>query len=1109
VLALAGVGAAPAAGAPPALERGPYLQLGTPTRMIVRWRTDRDSDSRLRYGPAPDQLDTAIDVPGSRSEHEIAITGLSPDTLYYYAVGTAAETLAGGDADHFFRTSPPAGTAKPFRIWVIGDSGTADANARAVRDAYLAFAGAEPADVWLMLGDNAYSDGLDSEYTSAVFETYPQILRNTVVWPSPGNHEFGASDSPTQSGPYYEAFTLPTAAEAGGVPSGTEAYYSFDYGNVHLIALDSHDTDRSVDGAMYAWLEADLQANDRDFTIVYWHHPPYSKGSHDSDDPDEDRLIDMRQNFVPLLEDYGVDLQLSGHSHSYERSMLIDGHYGPSSSFNSAHVVDAGDGDPLGDGSYRKDAVGPVPHLGAVYSVVGSSGNRSTGHPLDHPVMVRGIPYWGSLLIEIADGRLHAYWIDKDGLVEDEFAIDKTRACSDGRDNDGDGLVDAGDPGCTGPDDPSERDPGLACDDGLDNDGDGRSDVGADPGCDAASDPSELSPALVCDDGVDNDGDGLADVVLDPGCADPLDASELDPAVECDDGLDNDGDGLVDLADPGCSGVLDGSEQNPACSDGLDNDGDGRVDVGPDPGCDDALDASERDEDLACDDGLDNDGDGGIDLADADCADPLGRYEGIALESLVDQDFASGAGSFGYEDGAFGASSSGAADGHYTSSGGDAGGGLRVVLGPNGSDISGGWVRGFEVPPNALSVEIALSYRLLMDGSYDSGEYSEAWLAVDGVLIGVAPNDHLVRREGSSGNTDVDTGWRSHSFTLALAPGSHELAIGGYNNRSNSQKEVTEIRFDDVGIMLAVVDAHCSDGLDNDGDLRTDLGDPGCTDAFDPSESNPSGDCTDHVDNDGDGFVDFESDPGCADASDASERAAGVACDDGLDNDGDGLADLADPGCADPTGASENPPIAVSASVVASEDDAEERVVDGSVGLTSSDLELVEDGSAQVVGLRFRDLDVPQGAHIVSANLQLTVDETGSAATSLEIRAEASDAAAAFSTSPGDVTARPTTAAAVTWSPEPWTSAGASGAEQRSPDLGALLEEVVQRPGWTAGNAVALLVAGSGKRVAESFDGVASGAPRLEVVYLPEPGFPLLLLSGVGGLLLIGRRRIR
>jgi hypothetical protein len=73
------------------------------------------------------------------------------------------------------------------------------------------------------------------------------------VWPTLGNHE-GASTTSGQpgasSGPYYSAFVLPTGAQAGGVASGTEAYYSFDYGNVHFISLNSYQVSRSAGGAM-------------------------------------------------------------------------------------------------------------------------------------------------------------------------------------------------------------------------------------------------------------------------------------------------------------------------------------------------------------------------------------------------------------------------------------------------------------------------------------------------------------------------------------------------------------------------------------------------------------------------------------------------------------------------------------------------------------------------------------------------------------------------------------------------------------------------------------------------------------------------------------------
>ena len=184
--------------------RGPYLQTGTPSDVIIKWRTDIVTDSVVRYGPDPASLTLSQSDPTSTAEHEVQLTGLSADTKYFYSVGTSSATLAGGDSNHFALTSPISGTAKATRIWAIGDSGTADANARAVRDAFLNFTGSQDADLWIMLGDNAYADGTDAQYQAAVFDTYPQLLTKTVLWTTLGNHDGHTADSASESGPYYD-----------------------------------------------------------------------------------------------------------------------------------------------------------------------------------------------------------------------------------------------------------------------------------------------------------------------------------------------------------------------------------------------------------------------------------------------------------------------------------------------------------------------------------------------------------------------------------------------------------------------------------------------------------------------------------------------------------------------------------------------------------------------------------------------------------------------------------------------------------------------------------------------------------------------------------------
>ncbi len=411
---------------PATVLRGPYLQNGTPDAATIRWRTDIPTGSHVWLGPQPSALVQAHADPTLRTEHEVRLTGLPADTRLFYAIGDGGGVLAGGDAGHWLRTLPPPGQPAPARIWVLGDSGSANQNARAVRDAYATFTGARPTDVLLMLGDNAYDLGLDPEYQAAVFEMYPGVLRQTFLWPTLGNHDASSARSGSQSGVYYDVFSLPRNGEAGGVPSGTEAYYSFDRGHVHFVCLDSQDSDRSLSGAMLTWLRADLQANRNRWLIAFFHHPPYSKGSHDSDNvwDSNGRMRDMRQAALPILEQHGVDLVLTGHSHSYERSFLVDGHHGESWTLQPAMVLDRGDGWSLGDGAYGKPTAGPGAREGAVYVVAGSAGKISGG-PLNHPVMYVGLNQLGSLVLDVDGDRLQGSFVTAAGTVADRFTIEK------------------------------------------------------------------------------------------------------------------------------------------------------------------------------------------------------------------------------------------------------------------------------------------------------------------------------------------------------------------------------------------------------------------------------------------------------------------------------------------------------------------------------------------------------------------------------------------------------------------------------------------------------------------------------------------------------------
>jgi Calcineurin-like phosphoesterase/Purple acid Phosphatase, N-terminal domain len=406
------------------VTRGPYLQLGTPTSITVRWRTDSTNVSRVIYGASLSALNFTNTDSVPTTEHEVRLTGLSPDTRYYYAIGDAATVLMGNDTNTFFVTAPLPGTAHPTRIWAIGDSGEANGNQAAVRDAYYQFTGTNHTHLWLMLGDNAYYSGTDSEYQRQLFDSFGSLLRKSVLWPTLGNHDTAFSTEFTTNYPYFSMFTLPANGEAGGVASGTEHYYSFDYGNIHFVCLDSMTADRSPNGAMANWLRTDLAANTNAWLIAFWHHPPYSKGSHNSDA--EIELAEMRQNFVPILEDGGVDLILCGHSHCYERSYFMDGNYGPSPTLNTNTMfINSGSGrETNGAGAYMKPEGGPIGHQGAVYVVAGS-GSSAEGGSLNHNAMYVSLNLLGSMVIDITSNRLDALFLRDTGETNDCFSIVK------------------------------------------------------------------------------------------------------------------------------------------------------------------------------------------------------------------------------------------------------------------------------------------------------------------------------------------------------------------------------------------------------------------------------------------------------------------------------------------------------------------------------------------------------------------------------------------------------------------------------------------------------------------------------------------------------------
>jgi hypothetical protein len=175
----------------------------------------------------------------------------------------------------------------------------------------------------------------------------------------------------------------------------------------------------------------------------------------------------------------------------------------------------------------------------------------------------------------------------------------------------------------------------------------------------------------------------------------------------------------------------------------------------------------------------------------------------------------------------------------------------------------------------------------------------------------------------------------------------------------------------------------------------------------------------------------------------------------------------------------------VTFSVATGNDDAEQNVTTGTITTTSSDLEMVMDGTIQqIVGIRYKNIALLKNTLIEEAYLQFTVDEATSASTSVWIHGEKSANAQPYN--PSDlfnISERTKTTDSVEWQIPSWPTIGLSGDDQKSPDLSALIQEIVNQNDWQSGNALSFLISGTGSRVAESFEGGSTGASKLYISY--------------------------
>lgn len=405
--------------------RQPYLQIPTSSGVFISWITGTGTVGEVYYGTDPDSLETCIqESQFEKIYHEVELTGLLPATRYYYTVdGTRI-----GLKDQYFITNPLAGQLQPVRIWVISDFGQTNSYQNDERietvERWREFNdGSYHADFILSLGDQTEDDSryqLQHNY----FNPLESVLKNTPLFTLIGNH-----DNHDSLNNYLRTFALPIKGEAGGIPSGTEKYYSFNYSNVHIVVLCTEIDEPAEWDTQIKWLGDDLEANSQDWLIACMHRPFHSGGYHRTDIDDEEAQI-RRNDWLPILEDHGIDLVLQGHNHVYERSFLLNGLLGKTSTLDEEHIIDKGLGNVDDGTAYRKKK--GLPQQGTVFIEIPGGGVASKDFELYpiFPVHYNGYDYEGSVVVDVNGNRMDVRFIcnesDNDGShIWDYFTIIK------------------------------------------------------------------------------------------------------------------------------------------------------------------------------------------------------------------------------------------------------------------------------------------------------------------------------------------------------------------------------------------------------------------------------------------------------------------------------------------------------------------------------------------------------------------------------------------------------------------------------------------------------------------------------------------------------------
>jgi hypothetical protein len=304
--------------------RGPFLQSATATSQTLVWHTPAAASTIVEYGPTPD-LGWRYESATPTNVHVATLTGLAPDTRYWYRALSGAGGRTGQSPLTAFRTLRISGGLSFACLADIG-SGTADqfAVARVLR-------GLSP-DLVLMPGDLVYTRFVPELLDFHYFSIYDAQMRTCPFFVTAGNHDV-LYGSPQY---FYDAYWMPTnsasPAEHAAESTTPESYYSFDHGDAHFVGLYAPLLYSTVHveptSAQIRWLEADLAASNKPWKFAFLHVPLFTSNGHRTDDYNYNGILDceeLRAVLLPIFQRYGVQVVFSGHAHVYERFTPVQG----------------------------------------------------------------------------------------------------------------------------------------------------------------------------------------------------------------------------------------------------------------------------------------------------------------------------------------------------------------------------------------------------------------------------------------------------------------------------------------------------------------------------------------------------------------------------------------------------------------------------------------------------------------------------------------------------------------------------------------------------------------------------------------------------------------